>query len=333
MQAMSVASELSSACERYLRYLTSERRASEHTCDAYRRDLRQLETFLSERLGHVPTLNEVTRHQLRAWLAGMAARLSPESIARKVSSVKSCFRYLERLGVLENNPAQRLQSPKLGRRLPQVLSVDVAAQLMDAPTEHSSAEPFLKRDVLLLELLYGCGLRVSELCGLNLGDMDRAGAKVRVMGKRRKERLVPVGECAWDALDAYSVERPSLCHPLTGWQDPQALLLNRHGARLTVRSVQRFVQRYGMTAAGRGDVHPHALRHSCATHLLEGGADLRMIQEFLGHTSLATTQRYTHVSMEQLFAVYDASHPLAQLRKAESPRSELEPGKKQLKSG
>jgi integrase/recombinase XerC len=308
--------ELGAASERYLRYLTSERRASQHTCDAYQRDLRQLADFLQERLGHAAKLSEITRHQLRAWLGSLATRLAPESIARKVSSIKSCFRYLERIGMLETNPAHRLQSPKLGRRLPQVLSVDVASQLMDAPLQSESAEPFLKRDLLLLELLYGCGLRVSELCGLNLADLDRQASKVRVMGKRRKERLVPVGECAWDAFDAYVKERPTLCHPVTRLQDAHALLLNRHGARLTVRSVQRFVQRYGMTAAGRGDVHPHALRHSCATHLLEGGADLRMIQEFLGHASLATTQRYTHVSMEQLFAVYDASHPLAQLKKA-----------------
>jgi integrase/recombinase XerC len=169
------------------------------------------------------------------------------------------------------------------------------------------------RDALLLELLYGCGLRVSELASLNLSAIDRDDAVVRVLGKGSKERVVPLGSKALAALASYLPLRSGLRHPKTGAQDAEALLLTPRGQRMGVRQIQRLVQRYGALGAGRPDLHPHALRHSCATHLLEGGADLRAIQELLGHSGLSTTQRYTHLSLDRLLQVYDASHPLAKL--------------------
>ena len=164
---------------------------------------------------------------------------------------------------------------------------------------------------MALELLYGSGLRVSELASLDLGQISISEAEVRVLGKGRKERMVPLGSKSLEALAAYLPRRAELAHPKSGRYDEQALLLGQLGKRLTVRWLQALVQRYGALGAGRSDLHPHALRHSCATHLLEGGADLRAIQEMLGHSSLSTTQRYTHVSLDQLLAVYDRAHPMA----------------------
>jgi len=183
---------------------------------------------------------------------------------------------------------------------------------MDAPAEQSGRrESEQLRDTLLLELLYGSGLRVSELIGLDLVSIDSAQAELRVIGKGDKERIVPLGEKALEALEAYLPRRAELRHPKSGYQDPAALLLGRRGRRLGVRWVQELVRRYGALGSGRPDLHPHALRHSCATHMLEGGADLRAIQEMLGHSSLSTTQRYTHLSLDQLIRVYDQAHPLA----------------------
>jgi integrase/recombinase XerC len=170
------------------------------------------------------------------------------------------------------------------------------------------------RDRAVLELLYGSGLRVSELCALDVHSVDLAGASARVVGKGRKERIVPLGRACVAALSRWLEQRPRMVHPRTGTQDPRALLLTARGARLYVRAVQALVHRYGASGAGRADLHPHALRHTCATHMLDGGADLRAIQELLGHASLSTTQRYAHVSMEHLLRVYDAAHPLARAR-------------------
>jgi integrase/recombinase XerC len=315
-----VAQSLRRATERFLGHLGGERRLALNTRLAYGRDLTQLAEFLQLRLGREAEASEVNKGVLRSWLAHLAKDLAPESIARKISAVRSLFRFLQREASAQENPAEQLMSPKVSRRMPRFLSVDAAEQVVTAASEHPQDELFQARDSLLLELLYGSGVRVSELCGLNLDDFDRARQQVRIRGKGNKERLVPVGEYAWVALDRYLEARPGLAHPRTSHQDPRALLLNRHGGRLTPRSVQRLVQRYGALGAGRADLHPHALRHSCATHMLESGADLRAIQEFLGHASLSTTQRYTHLSLDQLMRVYDASHPLAQLANAAKSR-------------
>jgi len=206
-----------------------------------------------------------------------------------------------------------LASPKSRRKLPRFLAPEAAAEVMSAPLQQARGREVCHlRDALALELLYGSGLRVSELATLDLGQISNSECELRVLGKGRKERVVPLGSKALTALEMYLPRRAELAHPRTGGLDSEALLLGQLGKRLSVRWLQTLVQRYGALGAGRSDLHPHALRHSCATHMLEGGADLRAIQEMLGHSSLSTTQRYTHVSLDQLLAVYDRAHPLAQ---------------------
>ncbi len=305
---------LQSEINAFLTYMAAERRASRNTVLAYQRDLAQLQMFLQVS-GYHAGIEALDKGWLRRWLATLGSPMKPESVARKVSCLRSFFKFLLREGICRHDPAARLATPKLGRRLPKFLSPEDAAAVMENPSTTSLEPAYRARDEALLEVLYGCGLRVSELCGLNLESLEEGGWLLRVVGKGNKERLIPVGSKANGAIHHYLEHRPELRHPRTGTQEPRALFLNRHGGRLTVRSVQRLVHRYGAWGAGRPDLHPHALRHSCATHMLEGGADLRAIQDFLGHASLSTTQRYTHVSMDQLLKVYDTSHPLAGKRK------------------
>lgn len=307
---------LSDAIARFAEHLSSERRASPHTVSSYARDLRQLHAFAEARLGRSPALDDVSKLLLRAWLGELSKGITPNSLARKLCATRSAFRFFERTGLVRSNPAALLATPKVRRKLPTFLGVDAAAEVMAAPAARTGAVPAEQlRDTALLELLYGSGLRVSELCGLSLDALLLDQSEVRVLGKGKKERIVPLGGPARTALERYLAERPALRHPRSGAQDPHAVFLGRRGRRLGVRWVQALVHRYGALGAGRGDLHPHALRHTCATHLLEGGADLRAIQELLGHTSLSTTQRYTHVSMDQLLAVYDRAHPLARPRR------------------
>ena len=314
--------ELARYIDDFIAHLAAERRASPHTVAAYARDLRQLCSFLGERARGDVKLSHVSKLTLRAWLGELAQGRSAATLARKISAVRALFNWLQRTGTVRKNPAELLATPKVRRKLPAFLSVDAAAQLMDA----ASAAPSLSteverlRDTALLELLYGSGLRVSELTSLDVADVSVADEQVRVLGKGRKERVVPLGSKAQAALRAYLPRRAELAHPKTGFCDASALLLSRRGRRLGVRRVQLLVQRYGALAAGRPDLHPHALRHTCATHMLEGGADLRAIQEMLGHASLSTTQRYTHLSMDQLLRVYDDSHPLARLSRVPARR-------------
>lgn len=312
-------SELGEKIDHFADYLEHERRCSRHTVLAYRRDLMGLCDFLRGQLEREPSLADVTRVTLRAWLGTVGEHLAPASIARKLSSVRALYVFLGRTGDCRENPAALLQSPKLTRGLPLVLRPEAAAEVLEVSLSSPlGAEVEKLRDRTLLEILYGSGLRVSELCALDLEAVNARGAEVRVLGKGRKERLVPLSGKALEALAVYLPRRGELRHPKTGEQDPKALLLTRRGKRLGVRRVQALVQRYGALGAGRPDLHPHALRHSCATHLLEGGADLRVIQELLGHSSLATTQRYTHVSLDQLLGVYDKAHPLARAKRSRS---------------
>ena len=305
--------ELGRALARFSEYLASERRASPHTVSAYARDLHSLASFVRERNGGVAALSSLDKFTLRAWLGEIAKVVAPPTIARKVSSVRALCQYLLRAGELRQNPSATLASPKARRKLPRFLAPEAAAEVMTAPlNQERGREVCHLRDALSLELLYGSGLRVSELATLDLAQIAIAEAELRVVGKGRKERIVPLGSKALAALEAYLPRRPELAHPRTGEYDRDALLLGQLGKRLSVRWLQALVQRYGTLGAGRSDLHPHALRHSCATHMLEGGADLRAIQEMLGHSSLSTTQRYTHVSLDQLLAVYDRAHPLAQ---------------------
>jgi integrase/recombinase XerC len=292
-------------------HLANERRLSDNTCLAYTRDLQQLHAFCRTKWDQEPRLARIDKLVLRAWLAQLARSVTPRSIARKLAAVRALFRFLERQGSVRDNPTALLATPKLPQKFPSFVGVETAGNVVEAPIEVSLPPAVRARDRVILELLYGCGLRVGELVGLNLGDVDSGRKLLRVLGKGNKERQVPIGRAARDVLLEYLPLRTELVHPKRRSQDPDALLLNQRGSRLTVRSAQNFVRRYGALGAGRADLHPHALRHSCATHLLEGGADLRVIQELLGHSSLSTTQRYTHLSLEQLLRVYDASHPLA----------------------
>ena len=307
--------DLGASISAFEQYLAVEKSASPHTIDAYTRDLRALELFVRERKGARPgapvPLAWVDLYLLRGFLGTLARTHASSSIGRKMASIRTFFRWLVRRGALEASPAEELASPKLRRPLPTFLSVDAAREVVESPAGEG---PVSLRDRAILELLYGSGLRVSELANLDLDRFSLREREVRVLGKGRKERLVPFGEAAEDALRGYLAVRAQLAHPRTGALDPRALFLSVRGRRLPVRGVQLLVHRYGALGAGRADLHPHALRHTCATHLLDGGADLRAIQEMLGHASLSTTQRYTHVSVEQLLAVYDKAHPLARRR-------------------
>ncbi len=302
---------LSSAVAAFIGYLRGERRLAANTVLAYQRDLAQLQQFLTTRHDREASIGDLNKLQLRAWLGELATRISPQSTARKLACVRTLCRYLLRQGVLVQNPAELLASPKLGTRLPAFLSAEAAGEVVEAPLASALAAHVRSRDILILELLYGCGLRVSELVGLDVDRFDSADATLRIIGKGNKERRVPIGRAARAALAGYLPLRSRFSHPKTGHVDPKALVLNQRGQRLGVRSVQKLVHRYGALGTGRADLHPHALRHSCATHMLEGGADLRAIQEMLGHSSLSTTQRYTHLSLGQLTKAYDDSHPLA----------------------
>ncbi len=291
----------------FVDFLASERRASRHTVDAYRRDLVQLETFLLERRGEKVGVRAIDVYLLRQWLGSLARVVSSPSVARKISAVKAFFRYLHKRGLIDKDPAADLASPKHRRTLPTFVGVDAAREVVEAPSADSASG---LRDRAMLEVLYGSGLRVSELAGLDMADVDLPGGTVRVRGKGNKERIAPLGRAAVRAIEAYLSVRASLVRRGAALH-PTAVFVSTRGARIGVRQVQVLVHRYGALGAGRADLHPHALRHTCATHMLEGGADLRAIQEMLGHASLATTQRYTHVSLDQLMKVYDGAHPLA----------------------
>ena len=283
----------------FLRHLSVERNASTHTLRSYRSDLTDFQRFLAER--GVAGLAAADSRTVRAWLAGLHARgLDPASIGRKLAALRSCCRFLVRRGVIERNHARDVRGPRQPRKLVSFLPIDEAAQLVEGRAVAGATRP---RDVAILELLYASGLRVSELSGLDVDALERADRAVRVLGKGRKERIVPYGEHAARALDAWLGVRGD---------HPGPLFVNPRGRRLTVRSIYTIVRRSARAAGITRPVSPHTLRHTFATHLLDNGADLRMIQELLGHSRLSTTQRYTHVAADQLMKVYDKAHPRAQ---------------------
>lgn len=298
--------------EAFERSLLAEENASINTARGYISDLRQFRDFLrgrAVRLGDDPDAvspDDVDSLVLRSWLGERMAENRRSSVGRKLSAVKQFFRFLLRRGLVRRDPTVGVATPKKDQQLPAHLTVDDMVRLLEAPPADT---PTGLRDRALLEVTYSCGLRVSELVGLNWDDVDPHLEIVRVRGKGRKERIVPIGARALAALAAYRDAIAALC--TRGSPDPRAIFLNRSGRRLTVRSVARFVDRYVLESGISGKLGPHALRHSFATHLLDAGADLRAIQELLGHASLSTTQRYTHVSLDQLMKVYDKSHPRA----------------------
>jgi integrase/recombinase XerC len=303
------------AIEEFLAYLTAERDASAHTLRSYRTDLRQFSAYVQERAGGT-TIRPADVDQLvvRGYLARLhGQRMSRTSQARKLATLRSFFRFLCRRGIVAANPAALVQTPRLPVRTTPHLSVDEAFQLMAAPKGSGAvaapAEGLATRDRAILELFYAAGLRIGELAGLRMTELDLAAGLVRVRGKGRKERIVPVGREACQALAAWLPERTAVLR--AAGTDSAALFLGRRGTSLSVRSVHRIVLRYLLQSGLGKKITPHGLRHSFATHLLSAGADLRAIQELLGHARLSTTQRYTHVGLDQVMAVYDTAHPRA----------------------
>lgn len=305
--------------EQFSQYLRVERRAAALTIETYTRDLEGLRVHLRRERSPLDAA-KLDLLALRGFLAALVPDSSPATVARKIAALRAFYRFLLKRGESKQNPAAALRLPKLPRKLPRFLSVEDATALVEEPSASPRADnvepPLAIRDRAMLELLYGAGLRVSELASLTLARVDLASAQVRVHGKGGKERQLPLGGPAVRALHDYLEARAEFRHPKTGASHPEAVFLGRHGTRLSARQIQQLVKRYGTSALGRVDLHPHALRHTCATHLLDAGADLRGIQEFLGHASLSTTQRYTHVSVDRLFEVYARAHPLAKHSKA-----------------
>ncbi len=321
--------------EAYLSYLQGERAASPHTLKSYEGDLHQFRAFLRARqvgratpavsgveqpdTGGVqqgdpwhPVIDpaEIDTLAIRAFIAGLyESGIARSSIARKLATLRSFFRYLCREGLLHANPAKLISTPKLPKRLPAYLSVDEADRLLAAPGGHDAVG---SRDRAILELFYASGIRLGELVGLDLHDADLRAGSVKVRGKGNRERIVPIGSKAIAALKRYLERRNELLLPSRrGGQAVNGLFLNRRGGRLSARGIGRMLVKYLERSGVGPKITPHGLRHSYATHLLEAGADLRAIQELLGHARLSTTQRYTHVNLDRLMEVYDKAHPRA----------------------
>ena len=292
---------MDAAVRSFLTYLQVERGASPHTLRSYDGDLRQFLAYLrTAHHGSLPVPAAVDAYVVRGFLAARAGLGdSKSSLGRKLAAIRSLFKYLAREGVVPHSPAAAVVTPKQEQHLPRVLSADDASRLMENP---AAQKPRSLRDQALLEVLYSAGTRVAELVGLNVEDVDMDTGTATVLGKGRKERVVLLGTKAVEALRTYVGEEGAKRGPL---------FRNRRGGRLTARSVERIVAKECQALENFPTITPHTLRHSFATHLLDGGADLRAIQELLGHASLATTQRYTHVALDRLMEAYDKAHPRA----------------------
>jgi len=305
--------ELAKAITEFLDCLKSQKGYSEHTLRNYRIDLRHFFDFFKEKqaaagAGASPDYPEKIDYQaMRDYLAALVSQYRRTTISRKLSAIRSFFQYLERENLIENNPTADLSAPKQAQYIPAYLQVDEIFRLLEGPDPNT---PVGLRDQALLEVIYSCGLRVSEAAGLNLSSIEYAERLVRVFGKGQKERIIPIGHTALEAVQRYLDATLSL-RKKQGQEGngPQALFLNSQGKRLTTRSMHTIVKKYALKSQIMRDISPHALRHTFATHLLDGGADLRAVQELLGHVSLSTTQKYTHVSLDKLMEVYDKSHP------------------------
>jgi integrase/recombinase XerC len=298
---------MQTAVERFLEYLRAERNASELTIKSYREDLTALVEYLSDEKSGAPSPGEITTVELRGYLAALhEAGYARTTIARRLASLRSFFRFGQREGWTSGNPAKPLRNPRKARSLPHFLSSDDVDRLLGAPR---GTEPMALRDRAILEVLYSAGLRVSELAGLNSGDLDLTGGTLRVRGKGRRERIAPVGSYAAKALTHWLHVRRVSAREKGGGEAP--VFVNKFGRRLTTRSVGRMLEKHLQTAGLDRRTTPHTLRHSFATHLLDRGADIRSVQELLGHKSLVTTQIYTHVSTAGLKAAYERAHPRA----------------------
>jgi integrase/recombinase XerC len=319
--------------EKFIGYLRYERNASPETVDDYSGDIRLFQQFLTPPGAATMPLAEVDHRVIREFVSWLYDRnLQKVTVARKLAALRTFFKFCVREKYARANPAALVSTPKLPKRVPRVQTAEEINNFLDglpggpaakpgasgrkgggiaSPKTNSKAQLMPRRDRAMIELLYACGLRVSELVGLDLGSFDKTGQMLRVLGKGRKERVVPYGAKAQEAMEAYWPVRDRILEKPRGTPAAEAVFLNPSGGRLTDRAVRYILRKYCLLAGSNLDLHPHSLRHAFATHLLNDGADLRAIQELLGHASLSTTQRYTQTSIRQLMAVYDKSHPHA----------------------
>jgi len=292
----------------FQRWLEVEKGYSSHTVAGYLADLQE---FIKH-IGEDEKAGTVSSVHIRSFVVGLHGKNSSSSVARKLSTLRTFFKYLKREKIVEDDPVAAITGPRIGKKIPSFLTVDEVFQLLEEPGQK---DRFMLRDKAILEFLYSTGIRVAELVSRNISDLDFASEVVSVRGKGNKERLVPIGRHAGAAVKAWLVQREQLMRERAerGRKvEKEALFLNGRGSRLTVRSVERLVKSYAQRCGIHQTVTPHALRHSFATHLLEMGADLRSVQELLGHSSLSSTQRYTHLNLDHLTEVYDKAHPLSQ---------------------
>lgn len=299
--------ELDALIESFTRWLTVEKGYSDHTVDNYLRDVHAFTGFVGKEM----PVASIGSEQVRSYIYSLSKTNKKSSVARKLSAMQTFFSYLQREGKILVNPLLGVARPKQGKYIPTFLTVDEVFQLLEEPRK---GDTFAERDKAIMELLYSTGIRVAELASLDRNALDFETEMVRVVGKGNRERMVPMGSPAMDALQKYFPQRQSLI--LQRLQrgnatDREVLFVNSQGSRLTTRSVERMVKMYAQRCGLASKVTPHALRHSFATHLLEMGADLRVVQELLGHASLSTTQKYTHLTVDHLMEVYDRSHPKA----------------------
>jgi len=303
------------AISNFLDYLTVEKGLSQNTIEAYRNDLQQLADFMQEeakKLGVIPPWAAFNRQSMLSYLLSLKERsYAPTTVARKVAAVKSFFSFMVSEGIMKANPIEGVGSPKIGKALPKPISVSQVRRLLEQPVKLAGSDA--KRDRAMLELLYASGMRVSELVSLNLDDIDMddidiEGGYVRCFGKGHKERLIPIHQQAASTIEDYIKEnRPRLVHS----KDERALFVNARGERLTRQGLWQILKEYAKSAELGTDITPHTLRHSFATHMLNGGADLRSVQELLGHANITTTQVYTHLTTEHIRNSYEKAHPRA----------------------
>lgn len=293
---------------KFIKFLKAEKNYSDFTIAAYELDLSQFRDYINREYNRSITLADITKQQIRGFLSHLVvAGLSRNSIGRKLAALRSYFRYLNRIGEISTNPAQQIQTPKYKKKLPVFLSIQEALQVLNLPDLDT---PEGLRDRAILELFYGTGIRLRELTNLDIADIDFHSGLIRILGKGRKERMVPLGPKAATVLKNYLKNRGYF---LAKTQEPDeaALFLGARGKRISPRQVQRRVQQFLSKISDATSLSPHVLRHTFATHLLDAGADLEAVRELLGHTSLSTTQIYTHVSMEKLKKIYKQAHPRA----------------------
>ena len=299
--------------EKFIDYMRSQRGYSVHTLRNYRADLRHFLNFLADRRGvkeeekSMMDMGNIDPLLIRDYMGRLFEDYNRRTIARKLSCLRSFFNFLDRNSINRGNPVADISTPKQGKYIPSYLPIDEMFKLIEGPDRNT---PLGLRDLAIIEVLYSSGIRVAELAGLNMKDIDFKGRLIKVLGKGNKERIIPIGTKALEAIKHYTEAiLPLRRKAKAGYGKVVPLFINSRGGRLTTRSIGSIIKRYSMECGLITDISPHSLRHTFATHLLDGGADLRSVQEMLGHMSLSTTQKYTHVSMDRLMAVYDRAHP------------------------